>query len=115
MRGVTSCVTAVSIDPLFQLTRLMRGVTNDIFVSGFNCKISTHTPHARRDRDHAIDLCRINGFQLTRLMRGVTISFIGKHHLTSFQLTRLMRGVTPSFFYLDEVLPVSTPHAEGGR
>ena len=34
---------------LFQLTRLMRGVTNRIHRGGCSQQISTHTPHARRD------------------------------------------------------------------
>ena len=38
--------------------------------------ISTHTPHARRDRFSAFQLAEKLEFQLTRLMRGVTR---GKH------------------------------------
>ena len=34
--------------------------------------ISTHTPHARRDRDFNIINSESVEFQLTRLMRGVT-------------------------------------------
>ena len=33
----------------FQLTRLMRGVTYQLFVEIDLMSISTHTPHARRD------------------------------------------------------------------
>ena len=73
MRGVTICTWAsVSSALLFQLTRLMRGVTSDMqsengewfkfqltrLMRGVTCGhtetvslfgISTHTPHARRD------------------------------------------------------------------
>ena len=57
---------------LFQLTRLMRGVTRQ------------GTAAAERSAR----------FQLTRLMRGVTVflAFFGAGR--TFQLTRLMRGVT---------------------
>ena len=34
---------------LFQLTRLMRGVTQDSPLETVYLRISTHTPHARRD------------------------------------------------------------------
>ena len=33
----------------FQLTRLMRGVTQNPLLENILIKISTHTPHARRD------------------------------------------------------------------
>ena len=50
----------------------MRGVTA-IGIAGYSSvRISTHTPHARRDGHKkvlALFACR---FQLTRLMRGVT-------------------------------------------
>ena len=57
---------------LFQLTRLMRGVTNVTTDRERIEKISTHTPHARRDRRKLIDQIEKIRFQLTRLMRGVT-------------------------------------------
>ena len=56
--------------------------------------ISTHTPHARRDLCHHIDNFEVAGFQLTRLMRGVTSSNCFINSVDEFQLTRLMRGVT---------------------
>ena len=49
MRGVTPEGHPFNIMPLFQLTRLMRGVTFSTLVSFLSYKISTHTPHARRD------------------------------------------------------------------
>ena len=57
--------------------------------------ISTHTPHARRDRGaNAVELW-FSKFQLTRLMRGVTRSRAAYcRAVRKFQLTRLMRGVT---------------------
>ena len=50
MRGVT-CLTAPYWLKLleFQLTRLMRGVTQVKYHTKYHTKISTHTPHARRD------------------------------------------------------------------
>ena len=55
----------------FQLTRLMRGVTE----SGNKVR-------------------SIFRFQLTRLMRGVTLIRNNAAPFSTFQLTRLMRGVT---------------------
>ena len=54
MRGVTAPSFCRSHRGIFLLTRLMRGVTD--FGQGFaeGREISTHTPHARRDR--------VNGF-----------------------------------------------------
>ena len=57
---------------LFQLTRLMRGVTKPKYFCDASSAISTHTPHARRDRGTFAPLCDMYKFQLTRLMRGVT-------------------------------------------
>ena len=57
MRGVTRLVIFIILPPPFQLTRLMRGVT------------------LLRER-----LCnRVFQFQLTRLMRGVTIAQLCRH------------------------------------
>ena len=72
MRGVTYSTSQRKCPTLFQLTRLMRGVTS--------C--------ARRLRH------RIHQFQLTRLMRGVTALQLFTVAPFKFQLTRLMRGVT---------------------
>ena len=50
MRGVTSVDYPQNLDFLFQLTRLMRGVTDYLLLVKFDNLISTHTPHARRDK-----------------------------------------------------------------
>ena len=117
MRGVTRfCGYAFNRYNKFQLTRLMRGVTGKKFNCSPSDKISTHTPHARRDeaqyqmttdyvisthtpharRDKRVRFSLVASipFQLTRLMRGVT--HVGRiiGFFTIFQLTRLMRGVT---------------------
>ena len=63
--------TAVIISAVFQLTRLMRGVTGT-----------------------RIQQRWYKTFQLTRLMRGVTLSMNSDMISGVFQLTRLMRGVT---------------------
>ena len=60
-----------SLSILFQLTRLMRGVT--------------------MQKDKRTELLL---FQLTRLMRGVTSPATPAVSWVKFQLTRLMRGVT---------------------
>ena len=58
--------------PVFQLTRLMRGVTKAYDIKCSVVNISTHTPHARRDLRLLIRGSIALLFQLTRLMRGVT-------------------------------------------
>ena len=73
MRGVTLGGRVRHRKTKFQLTRLMRGVTNSIGLLTFRNRISTHTPHARRDRSGCSRLCALRTFQLTRLMRGVTL------------------------------------------
>ena len=72
MRGVTLFVVLSSGSAVFQLTRLMRGVTEakDRYINAIS--ISTHTPHARRDSGSLTFEKRLKLFQLTRLMRGVT-------------------------------------------
>ena len=50
MRGVTdSGARGHNGNDRFQLTRLMRGVTDYEYDSDSYSEISTHTPHARRD------------------------------------------------------------------
>ena len=49
MRGVTSFLDTMSTTFGFLLTRLMRGVTLTPLSEPAFGKISTHTPHARRD------------------------------------------------------------------
>ena len=50
MRGVTPCVPREALSVSFQLTRLMRGVTQEQKLLQSIIDISTHTPHARRDQ-----------------------------------------------------------------
>ena len=64
----------------FQLTRLMRGVTETY--TGINLKTAQ--------------------FQLTRLMRGVTQTVMFTVCILLFQLTRLMRGVTGIAFFCND-------------
>ena len=78
----------------FQLTRLMRGVTDLHKQLHLDDMISTHTPHARRDGLYANRGRAEVQFQLTRLMRGVTGLRRIYANTRTFQLTRLMRGVT---------------------
>ena len=79
---------------IFQLTRLMRGVTGTLRLPSHINGISTHTPHARRDYGHDSRIGNVLEFQLTRLMRGVTEHIVFFTKFRQFQLTRLMRGVT---------------------
>ena len=51
MRGVTPSPAMIKVRiQSFQLTRLMRGVTFEKTLTFPVEKISTHTPHARRDQ-----------------------------------------------------------------
>ena len=96
MRGVTSFLTSSLKKLLFQLTRLVRGVTRvTVCASSAACsfqltrlvrgvtipkpyslqreyKISTHTPRERRDIFRKLPAGWGTAFQLTRLVRGVT-------------------------------------------
>ena len=73
MRGVTGGGLQQFLGKLiFQLTRLMRGVTERNTYYYHYSAISTHTPHARRDRSIINASVILALFQLTRLMRGVT-------------------------------------------
>ena len=56
MRGVTACKHRVYAAYLFQLTRLMRGVTAAAAYFFGVIAISTHTPHARRDIEPSLFL-----------------------------------------------------------
>ena len=97
----------------FQLTRLMRGVTNRKYNGTFAIDISTHTPHARRDTANLIALTRLTISTHTPHARRD-----GTYDTTSvttfaFQLTRLMRGVTLNVSSVSETITISThtPHA----
>ena len=54
MRGVTFLCKLKSGEPRFQLTRLMRGVTQYKKFARLTLRISTHTPHARRDNPQTV-------------------------------------------------------------
>ena len=60
----------------FQLTRPMRGATSDILQLRVHVLISTHTPHAGRNRHKPGAVPPHNPFQLTRPMRGATGPYI---------------------------------------
>ena len=51
MRGATIYLIRFLIIVIFLLTRLMRGATVISDSDEFGNKISTHAPHARRDRN----------------------------------------------------------------
>ena len=72
MRGVTDVKKHLLVLYRFLLTRLMRGVTEEFDKLLKIYKISTHTPHARRDNLRQFDVWSNLKFLLTRLMRGVT-------------------------------------------
>ena len=91
----------------------MRGVTARIAKYGAHPRISTHTPHARRDHLWQTDQGGAGQFLLTRLMRGVTSCERFFSFGVEFLLTRLMRGVT-SCSALRSVkgsISTHTPHA----
>ena len=57
---------------IFQLTRLVRGVTGMSTIYDVKLFISTHTPRERRDSHIFRSSLDYLIFQLTRLVRGVT-------------------------------------------
>ena len=59
MRGVTRYQRVGKKYLKFQLTRLMRGVTTDDVLLHNAGRISTHTPHARRDNAQQAILPRV--------------------------------------------------------
>ena len=102
---------------VFQLTRLMRGVTRSAVIGFYLANISTHTPHARRDaitmffymilceisthtpharRDHPSQMYN-KYFPISthtpHARRDYSVQRLRTDH-HRFQLTRLMRGVT---------------------
>ena len=102
---------------LFQLTRLMRGVTTFVKYSWYsNLHFNSHASceawpqlaqnahiHHQNFNSHASceawpwstpTVSNNVWFQLTRLMRGVTLPLRDSNVQEEFQLTRLMRGVT---------------------
>ena len=58
---------------VFQLTRPLRGATQDNEINPDNPDISTHTPLAGRDPAETTINSGTNEFQLTRPLRGATI------------------------------------------
>ena len=100
----------------FQLTRLMRGVTTKWLLKMLTEKISTHTPHARRDKNSSnhepkakisthTPHARRDGLEMqatknhvisthTPHARRDNNSSVYVFRRSRFQLTRLMRGVT---------------------
>ena len=91
MRGVTESSFYSKSSSSFLLTRLMRGVTTPSGMLICVNAISTHTPHARRDKRKTRCFPRPKGFLLTRLMRGVTY--------------------TGACLRADKVISTHTPHA----
>ena len=77
-------------------------------------KISTHTPHARRDMLFSLSGMRVARFQLTRLMRGVTNSTTVENSRAaiSTHTPHARRDLNPQ---RDEICPnfisTHTPHA----
>ena len=99
----------------FQLTRPMRGATKTACNRTQLRGISTHTPHAGRDRAHEPEAVTINKFQLTRPMRGATYSCSRCTCYGRFQLTRPMRGATQTFRFLWDGHNISTHTPHAGR
>ena len=98
---------------VFQLTRLMRGVTEvkDRIKHAF--KISTHTPHARRDGSSSGRPLSNPNFNSHASCEAWRRCFVWSCGTQTFQLTRLMRGVTDMLWDLCRSWSISThtPHA----
>ena len=122
-------------ESLFQLTRLMRGVTKSFKHKNTPLHISTHTPHARRDvfiddiwilnqnfNSHASCEAWLpspsmsgngNDFNSHASCEAWRIVCASNRSSIKFQLTRLMRGVTigGSLVLVAYSISTHTPHA----
>ena len=110
-RRDVSALTNINTTTIFQLTRLMRGVTISMAEGEIKEVISTHTPHARRDGYMNSNRFRYKHFNSHASceawlspVRCVTVC-------TIFQLTRLMRGVTGAGWYMPVHVPDFNSHA----
>ena len=113
MRGVTNNTPHRYNVIVFQLTRLMRGVTLNAFCASFEPSISTHTPHARRDFFVLFLRNDVFQFQLTRLMRGVT-GRLNAARVRSIISTHTPHARRDKFCYSDSTdkdISTHTPHA----
>ena len=72
------------LERLFLLTRPMRGATPSTYQRLQRQTISTHTPHAGRDRNGRLTHFRIFQFLLTRPMRGATWKRLRKNLDSNF-------------------------------
>ena len=114
MRGATFTRAMQMAQGKFLLTRPMRGATMKIVAPRAFWIISTHTPHAGRDR--AVS-CRsfFVEFLLTRPMRGATKTTRRHQHDPQFLLTRPMRGATGRFVITGVRWAISTHTPHAGR
>ncbi len=76
MRGATNKFILFFLLLIFQLTRPMRGATNNAAWAITMRRISTHTPHAGRNKISCFFSSGNKLFQLTRPMRGATKDYI---------------------------------------
>ena len=116
MRGVTVTMVVKASSLEFLLTRLMRGVTFRTVARSMSWTISTHTPHARRDRKgendkaasgHFYSHASCEAWPALEILMETEINFYSHASCEAWQqirrnticivrflLTRLMRGVT---------------------
>ena len=97
----------------FQLTRPLRGATNDLEIGEPINRISTHTPLAGRDRKYVTAKWGATPFQLTRPLRGATAACYACRFNEKFQLTRPLRGATADVIavFRKECISTHTPLA----
>ena len=117
MRGVTTVAPCGMVSGVFQLTRLMRGVTVVNDYKPDTIYISTHTPHARRDNSFCcVCIVALISTHTPHARRDNEIRF-KRCALRKFQLTRLMRGVTRDSWrnLHGTLISTHTPHARRDR
>mgnify|MGYP001347474644 CR=1 FL=1 len=112
MRGATNGYAKVSAFLPFQLTRPMRGATYTATSPLKNLLISTHTPHAGRDRKACLSF-RSFLFQLTRPMRGATLttSIRGRRGAISTHTPHAGRDSKTVSAPKRNIISTHTPHA----
>ena len=113
MRGVTVNPVSPANIEAFQLTRLMRGVTRHLNFRNLFLTISTHTPHARRDKTEFFFAFAHSEFQLTCLMRGVTkqVVLLLAYIIISTHTPHARRDSLTYCISHTAVISTHTPHA----
>ena len=112
MRGVTVAVLVVLSNLTFQLTRLMRGVTYFYTDVEPTYEISTHTPHARRDKRVILLILRLKISTHTPHARRDFLHLLSMLDVTiSTHTPHARRDNQYTTNYMNNQISTHTPHA----